>query len=246
MLVRRRPESWIWLVVIAAWVAMLAWSLVGAGGVTPTGGSAHHHHGSAAPGADGGLTASLGVAALGWLLMIMAMMLPVVVPVLYRVVVDTLPRRRVRAISLVLVGYTGLWCATGVVALLIILPLTSSLTDFGSTALVVIMLVVAAGYELSPIKRRALRRCALGYRLPPRGVAADQACLRAGLRHGRACLTSCAALMGVLLVAGHSDLALLVLITALIWAQRLLALGPRLRWWGAAALGTAAIMVAIG
>ena len=235
--------------VIAAWVAMLASSLADTGSVASTGESVHHHHGSAASGAAGGLVAALGAAAAGWLLMIMAMMLPVVVPLLYRVTVDSLPRRRVRAVSLVLAGYLGLWCAAGMVALLIITPLQAAsrpLGEIASTAPVVTMLLLAAGYELSPVKRRALRRCAVGYRLPPRGWAADRACLEAGLRHGRACLTSCAALMAVLVVAGHANLALLVLITAVVWVQRLLVIGQRLRWWSAAALAAAAIMIAVG
>jgi hypothetical protein len=52
--------------------------------------------------------------------------------------------------------------------------------------------------------------------------------------------------MAVLVVVGHSRLGLLVLITALVWSQRLLVIGPRLRRWGAAGLAVAAIMVAIG
>jgi predicted metal-binding membrane protein len=223
--------------------------MAGVGSDPSTDGHLHSQHGTAAPVAGTGVAEVFGLAALSWLLMIMAMMLPVVVPLLYRVVVDSVPRRRVRAVSLVLAGYVSLWSAAGLVALLIITPVLAALRPLGEFAIIapgVIMLLVAAGYELSPLKRRALRRCAVSYRLPPRGAAADRACLRAGLHHGTACLTSCAALMAVLLVAGHANLALLGLITALVWTQRLLTIGQRLRWWGVAALVAAAILVAVG
>ena len=52
--------------------------------------------------------------------------------------------------------------------------------------------------------------------------------------------------MAVLVVAGHANLVLLVLITAVVWVQRLLVIGQRLRWWSAAALAAAAIMIAVG
>jgi len=247
-LLRRRPELLIWLPVLAAWLAMIGGHRSFLNGTQPAGTAhVHRHDMPTVPGSTTSLLEAFGVAAAAWAVMVVAMMAPTAVPLLYRVAVDSLRRRRLRAMGLVLLGYAGLWTAAGCAALAAVVPAKAALPVTGRLDewALVFVLLAAAGYELGKTKRRALRRCLIGYRLPPRGPAADRACLRAGLRHGGACLASCGPLMAVLLVAGHAHLALMVLITAVVWVQRLLVIGPRLTHWTAAALASTAVLTAV-
>jgi predicted metal-binding membrane protein len=83
------------------------------------------------------------------------------------------------------------------------------------------VVIVAAGiYELTPVKRRSLRRCRSD-RHPGRP-------LRSGLAHGLDCVGSSGGLMAVLFVLGVMSLFWMALVAAVIFGQKVPRHGGRL------------------
>jgi predicted metal-binding membrane protein len=225
----RRPE---WT---AAAAAAVSWTIVAAGLYGNDGHAGHnaaHHHTAAAARPD--LPA--------WTAMAAAMMVPAVLPAVRSIAFASLWRRRQRAVAVFLVSYLAVWLAFGVVALEAV-DAVHARVDVGSTALLTASLVVAAAWELTGQKRRALRACHLIAPPPPRGWKADAGCARAGLTHGRRCVVSCWALMLAMAVGGHGSISLMLLLTAVVAAQKLLVRGPRLGVPACAALVGAAGIV---
>jgi predicted metal-binding membrane protein len=72
-------------------------------------------------------------------------------------------------------------------------------------------MVVATSWEVSPTKRRRLRRCQRTVPLSPRGWRADSDCARYGVSTGLACVTTCWALMVAAAAFSHSLLVMAVL-----------------------------------
>lgn len=140
-----------------------------------------------------------------WTAMVAAMMLPGVLPMARYVAFNSLWRRRNRAVALFVVAYVAVWVGLGLAAWGAIAT-AQSLTGWdarlGTTALVMVG-VVAIGWQLGTGKHRALRRCHLRKPLGARGWPADRAVLRYGVFHGRACAGSCWAIMAMMFVAQH-------------------------------------------
>ncbi len=230
----RHPEWAAALAVVAAWGLLVVHHAGGLGG---------HHAGSA----EGGYSHAGWVLTIGaWLTMTVAMMVPTVVPSVRYVALNSLRQRRQRAVAVFLGGYLAVWAGFGAVAI----PLVDAARGpvearLGGEGLLVVTLVVAAAFELTAVKRRALRACHRTVPLPPLGRRADAACLRYGLRHGTACLTGCWALMVAMVAAGHSGLLLMVLVTAVVTAEKVAVAGTQLGPQAATALGAAAVMVAV-
>ncbi len=224
----RRPTLWVEIGVALAWAALVAASVGvrAAGGspggpgwtsgssvwVCPLGGTAHGLAGSAAAGATP-LAAGLPM----WALMAAAMMLPTAIPAVRHVAVHSLYWRRRRATLEFVVVYTGLWALFSAVVLGLLLPLAPA-----SPALVLpVALAIAALWQLTPLKRRALRACHRPRALPPRGWRATAGVARFGLGNGAACLASCWAMMLTMAAAGSARLIWMAALTALISAEKL-------------------------
>lgn len=132
---------------------------------------------------------------LTWLLMVVAMMLPTAVPHLRYLGFNTRRPRRQRSLALFALGYLAVWLAPGLLFAVAPLPVPAS---------VLAALVLAAGaWELTPVKRRALRRCCRTRPAGFTGPSADAAAVEYGLRHGLACLLVGGPAMAVLMLAGH-------------------------------------------
>lgn len=224
----------------AALVAVTAWGLLVA---HHAGGVGDHHAGSTDGGYSGaGLVITVGA----WLSMTVAMMVPAVLPAVRHVALNSLRHRRQRAVALFLGGYLAVWAVFGVV----VIPLVDAARRAvdprpDGNALLVVALVVAAAFELTGVKRRALRACHRTVPLPPRGRRADAACARYGLRNGMACLAGCWAFMLTMVVAGHSGFLLMVLVTAVVTAEKVAVRGTQLGPHAAAALAAVAVMEAV-
>jgi len=163
----------------------------------------------------------------GWLLMLVAMMLPTLVAPLLHVHQRSFRQRRPRALTLFALGYFGVWLLAG--GVLVPLSLLLSLVAPQSWGPALIAALLALVWQCSPIKQRCLNRSHEHRALSAFGWAADRDALRFGLSHGLWCLGSCWALMLVpmLLVQGHT--AAMLAATVLMSAERLE--GPRpLRW----------------
>lgn len=159
--------------------------------------------------------------AASWALMVVAMMVPGVLSMGRYVAFNSLWSRRHRSLWLFLAGYVALWVGVAVAANLVIVALTGLLQlEFspGPVTLVAVG-VVAVGWQMTPEKSRALRRCHLRPPVRSRGWAADRLAIRGGLTHGLACLGSCWALMALMFVSQH-DFHLMVPLAAVVLAER--------------------------
>jgi predicted metal-binding membrane protein len=138
-----------------------------------------------------------------WALMALAMMLPAALPATSYVALNSLSRRRGRAVSQFLLAYLAPWLLFGAAVLfgLALLP------GDQAVALPAAALGVATAWELSPAKQWALRRCHRTSPLPPRGWRASLGAARFGALHGGACVASCWPLMLVMAVAPSARLA---------------------------------------
>lgn len=159
-----------------------------------------------------------------WSLMALAMMLPAALPATSHVALNSLRRRRGRAVSEFLAGYLVLWVAFGAVVLLglALLPVDRAVV------LVAAALGVATVWELSPAKQWALRRCHKATPLPPTGWRASFGATRFGVLHGSACVASCWPLMLVMAVAPSARIAWCAALAVLGLAEKL-TLKPRRR-----------------
>jgi predicted metal-binding membrane protein len=140
--------------------------------------------------------------------MVIAMMVPLTITNVRHVAQSSLWRRRNRAIAGFLVGYLAVW----VVVQTIIVEtwgLLIPLVGWGAAA--GIAMIAAALWEVSPIKRRRLRRCHRTVPLAPRGWRADADCARYGVSTGFSCVTVCWALMVAAAAFSHSVVVMAVL-----------------------------------
>ncbi len=138
-----------------------------------------------------------------WALMALAMMLPATLPATSYVAVNSLSRRRGRAVSQFLLAYLAPWLAFGAV----VLPALALLPSDRAMVPLAVALGLATAWELSPAKQWALNRCHRTSPLPPRGWRASVGAARYGALHGGACVASCWPLMLVMAVAPSARLA---------------------------------------
>jgi predicted metal-binding membrane protein len=137
-----------------------------------------------------------------WTAMMVAMMLPSLVPVL---------ARRARPLLLAL-GYFTTWAALGVaVHYAPPLPVPPGVT-----------LLIAGALQLTSWKARHLEQFhAMAAGPGPAGSPSAIAVLRDGLRIGACCIRSCAGPTMVLLALGAMDLRVMLLVGAVVTAERL-------------------------
>ena len=117
--------------------------------------------------------------------MVVAMMVPVTLPAVRYVGLNSMRRRRQRAMALYTAVYVGIWALFGVTALGIDHLLRAHL-GLGDRLLLALALVAAAGWQLTRAKRRALFACGRTVPLPPLGRRADAGCARFALLHALA------------------------------------------------------------
>jgi predicted metal-binding membrane protein len=189
----------------------------------------------AGPGTDlGGLGWYLGV----WVTMMAAMMLPSAAPAARQVA------RLARRLPTVLfaAGYLAVWTGYGLVAYGVF-RLVSSMDvgwlawDEGGPYVAGGVILAAGIYELTPLKRRSVRRC--------RSARHPGNAFRSGLAHGLDCLGCSAGLMAVLFVLGVMSILWMAVIAVAIFAEKVLPHGPRLAPVFAVALVSLGIWLAV-
>jgi predicted metal-binding membrane protein len=180
-----------------------------------------------------------------WIVMMAAMMFPSVAPTV--ALYARMSRRKGPAAPLVFAaGYVLTWAAAGVVAYALFDAGRSLLGDAlawdsagqwlaGGT------LIVAAAYELTPLKDVCLSKCRspLGFLLGSWRDGLGGA-LNMGARHGAWCVGCCWALMASLFALGVMSLAWMAFVAALI------ALEKTLPWGRVATYATALILLVLG
>lgn len=184
-----------------------------------------------------------------WTVMMVAMMLPALIPMLNRY------RRAVaragdpplgRLTTVVAAGYFLVWAALG----LAVFPLGVVFAHFamrlpalaGAVPFAAGALVVAAGaLQFTRWKAQRLACCRQPWELGPSLPADVRTAWREGLRLGRQCSRCCGNLMVVLLVVGAMDLRAMALVTAAITAERVAPSGER----SARAVGAVLLVVGL-
>jgi predicted metal-binding membrane protein len=183
--------------------------------------------------------------AVTWTVMMAAMMLPSVAPTV--ALYARMVRRSERTAPLAFAaGYLLVWTAVGALAF--------TIAWFGARAfgdvlawdragrwVAGVTLLVAAVYELTPLKDVCLGKCRspLGFLL---GAWRDGVggALQMGARHGAWCVGCCWALMASLFALGVMSLGWMAFVAAVIALEKLLP------WGRAATWGTATILVVLG
>jgi predicted metal-binding membrane protein len=213
---RRQPALAVDAAVVAAWALTAA----------PVSHALHH----------GGLGARVGL----WALMCVAMMLPSATPAVEYVARNSLSWRRGRAVAGFVAVYLGIWIAYGAVALTL-----AGLAPAPTAQAVAAALLIAACWELTPLKRSALRACHRGAPLRARGWRATASVIRFGARNAGACVGSCWALMLVMVLVTSGHLLWMAGLTAIVCAQKLLPRPRRSTRITAAVLAAAAAIVLV-
>jgi len=197
----------------------------------------------------GAATSFLGM----WVVMMVAMMLPSLVPMLwrYREAVGRRGEPRLAQLTaLVGVGYFFVWTVLGVAAFLLGVALAAVAMRQPALARAVpvgvgVVVLIAGFLQLTAWKARHLACCRAA---PGRGPAlpADAGTAwRHGLRLGLHCGYCCAPLTAILLVIGVMDLRVMAVVGAAITVERLAPAGERVaRAIGAVVVGAGLILIA--
>ena len=169
-----------------------------------------------------------------WVVMMVAMMLPSLVPTLRRYHQAGLGRLT----ALLGVGYFVVWTVFGVAAF----PLSAALARAAPIAVGVVVLLVGV-LQFTAWKAHHLACCRDAGRGP---VSADAATAwRRGLRLGLHCAKCNVGLMAILLGLGVMDLRVMAVVAAAITVERLAPAGERVaRATGAVALGAGLLLIA--
>ncbi|WP_181809172.1 DUF2182 domain-containing protein, partial [Streptomyces shenzhenensis] len=159
-----------------------------------------------------------------WTLMTAAMMLPATAPVaaLYA---RTVTVRRTPHMIVFTVAYLLVWAAAGLPAygLAAGLDQVAGLPATTGTAVAAAVFAVGGVYQLTPLKDRCLARCRspIGVTLRYASYPRPMRDLRAGAHHGGFCLGCCWSLMVLLAAFGVMNLWAMVVLTAVITAEKL-------------------------
>jgi predicted metal-binding membrane protein len=195
-----------------------------------------------------------------WIVMMMTMMLPSLVPILwrYREAVGRTVRTTARTnktrlgllTALVGVGYFFVWSALGIVAFTVGVALAEIEMQQPALARTVpiaggVIVLIAGALQFTAWKARHLSCCreAPGTRCT---LSADAGTAwRHGLRLGLHCSYCCTGLMAILLVIGFMELRAMAVVAAAITLERLAPAGERVaRVIGAVVIGTELFLIA--
>jgi len=186
-----------------------------------------------------------------WVLMILAMMLPTMVPL-----VGTFERvvaarsDRVRLLVLLVLGYVGAWGAFGLLAhgarALLMAGVDRSPWLSAHGALVGAGLLALAGaFQFSRLKERCLDRCRSPVSFVTshwHGRAAARQAFLLGVDHGVFCVGCCWALMLLTFLVGMGSLAWMLALGTVMAVEKNVAWGPRL----SGPVGAALLVGAVG
>lgn len=210
-------------VVTIAWCA----SMSGMGGMSMPGGWTMSMTWMRMPGQSwpGIATGFLGM----WIVMMVAMMLPSLIPMLWRYRQLADPSRLGRLTLLVAVGYFLIWTLFGMIAFPIGVALTSIEMRQPALARAVPMAIalivsIAGAIQLSAWKTHQLMCCRSTHAVDAMNALGA---LRHGVRLGLDCSRCCSNLMVIPLILGIMDVRVMAVVTAAITCERLAPAGER-------------------
>ncbi|HWH43656.1 MAG TPA: DUF2182 domain-containing protein [Thermoleophilaceae bacterium] len=218
----------------AAWAAILAW------GASP-------HADLAGLDSAAALVPYVGA----WTLMVVAMMLPTSAALLGLFARMVAPREDAAAlVALAVAGYLGVWTAVGAALHAGDLGVHALVGEAAAWPIAAATLALAGAYQLSPLKAACLSKC----RSPRlflssrwRGGDRRAAALRLGAAHGLWCVGCCWALMLVMFAVGVGNIAWMLILGALMAAEKNAGWGRGLSApAGAALLGLGSLVALYG
>ena len=218
-----------------AWASLWAWSS------SPWAGFLGHGDTSALPGSAGigaiGPVAQGGLFVAGWVLMIVAMMLPSSVPLVlvFAAVVGRRPQPRL-LVALLLVGYLAIWAAFGGAAWLLDRGIHAAVDAWPFLAqhpqlILGATLGVAGLWQFSPLRDRCLEegRSPFGFVVNRwRGQSVRRESFAMGLAHGAFCVGCCWSLMLVMFGVGLGSVTAMLALGGLTAIEKNLPWGRRL------------------
>jgi predicted metal-binding membrane protein len=224
------PRDWLVTGSLAA-MALVAWVALALWHASPYGRFLHHADTGA------GLPLEAALFSVGWLLMVVAMMLPTSIPLVttFAALVSRRPHPG-RLVGLLLVGYLTVWSAFGLsvwladrlVHLVVVsVPLLTSHPELITAG----VLATAALWQLSPLKYRCLDECRspLGFVLSRwQGERPGREALRLGVAHGAFCVGCCWSLMLVMFAVGLGSIVWMLVLGAVMAVEKNLPIGRRL------------------
>lgn len=187
---------------------------------------------------------SLGAFLVAWLAMMSAMMFPAVSPVV-RLYARAAAAGRVAPLPAFVAGYIAVWTVLGFPGYVGWRVLMDPIAEGEAWAgrLAGVVLLVAAVWQLTPLKSVCLRHCRspLSFFLRfGRSVTRPLGALRMGARHGVYCLGCCWALMAVLVAMGTMSVAWMAGLALLILLEKNAPAGERI------AVAAAVVFILLG
>jgi predicted metal-binding membrane protein len=188
-----------------------------------------------------------------WVVMMVAMMLPCLVPMLWRyrqALANTGKMRLGPLTALVGVAYFLVWTVFGMIAfpvgvVLATVEMQQPALARGVPIAVGVVVLIAGALQFTAWKARQLACCRAA---PGRGrtlLADVGTAWRYGLHLGRHCSSCCAALTAILLVVGVMDLRVMTAVTAATALERLAPAGEHVaRVIGTVVIGTGMLLIA--
>lgn len=184
-----------------------------------------------------------------WAVMMIAMMLPSLVPVLwqYRRALGARGARNAgRLTTWAGAGYFFVWSVLGAIVFAVGAAFATAIMELPQVARGVplslgLVVLLAGAFQFTACKARLLARCrgagadGCGYPARPGGAWCY------GMRLGLQCSRACASFTALLLVIGVMDLRAMALIAAAVTAERLAPAGERVAW----AVGAASIVAGV-
>ena len=173
--------------------------------------------------------------AVGWVLMLVAMMTPVLISPVGHLRLRSFAYRRARTITLFVAAYAAIWIVLGGVLVAVALAATLSAAQSYLPAAGAALLALV--WQSSPTKQHCLNRCHAHPELAAFGVAADIDALRFGTTHGIWCAGSCWVLMLCPMLVPSGQNVAMVAAAVVVFSERLER--PRPACWRLRGLGKA-------
>lgn len=183
---------------------------------------------------------SLGAFLVGWAAMMAAMMFPAVLPVA-KLYGRAATAGRAAPVAFFAAGYLAVWSLTGLPAYFAWRALDTPLAEgqHWAARLAGAVLLVAAAWQVTPLKSICLRHCRspMGFFLRFGGsIGRPLGALGMGVSHSGFCVGCCWALFAVLVAVGTMNIAWMVALTVLIVLERNAPGGEQIALAGAVAL----------
>lgn len=200
---------------------------------------------------NGHATMPLTIFLAGWVVMMAAMMLPAVIPVVMMVArwsrSQGQPQYRLAAF---VAGYLLVWGMAGLGYYLLTEAFARWVPSSGTGVRIAASVLLLAGvYQFSPLKNRCLNACRspLSFLMTHGGRMARGTLgyLDVGARHGLFCLGCCWMLMVILVLLGVMNILWMVLVAAVIFAEKVTRFGPALAKLTGATVAVAAAALVV-